>query len=81
MFQSYHILPELSILENVMLPGLLDGKSSSFCRKRAEALLPEEFLDVIREFEKAVKENKSIFGKLTLDDRAVRYLPIIEIVE
>ena len=40
-FQAYHILPELSILENVMLPGLLDGKSPSFCRKRAEALLDE----------------------------------------
>ena len=26
-------------------------------QKRAEALLPEEFLDVIREFEKAVKES------------------------
>ena len=26
-------------------------------QKRAEALLPEEFLDLIREFEKAVKES------------------------
>ena len=42
-------------------------------------------LDILRHkndgFEKAVKENRSIFGTLTLDDRAVRYLPIIEIVE
>jgi ABC-type lipoprotein export system ATPase subunit len=38
-FQSYHILPELNILENVMLPSLLDGKSPSFCRKRALDLL------------------------------------------
>jgi len=38
-FQSYHILPELNILENVMLPSLLDGKSPAFCRKRALDLL------------------------------------------
>ncbi|MBR4254860.1 MAG: ABC transporter ATP-binding protein [Lentisphaeria bacterium] len=38
-FQSYHILPELNILENVMLPSLLDGKSTGECRKRALDLL------------------------------------------
>ena len=38
-FQSYHILPELNILENVMLPSLLDGKSPGVCRKRALDLL------------------------------------------
>jgi len=38
-FQSYHILPELNILENVMLPSLLDGKSTGACRKRALDLL------------------------------------------
>lgn len=38
-FQSYHILPELNILENVMLPSLLDGKSPGECRKRAMDLL------------------------------------------
>ena len=38
-FQSYHILPELNILENVMLPSLLDGKSPGACRKRALDLL------------------------------------------
>ncbi len=38
-FQSYHILPELNILENVMLPGLLDGKSKRVCRDKAEKLL------------------------------------------
>lgn len=41
-FQAYHILPELNILENVMLPALLDGKSSQDARKRAE-----EILDVV----------------------------------
>ena len=38
-FQSYHILPELNILENVMLPSLLDGKPTGECRKRALDLL------------------------------------------
>ena len=31
--------PELTILENAMLPGMLDGRSASVCRKRAEELL------------------------------------------
>ncbi len=38
-FQSYHMLPELTILENAMLPGMLDGRSASACRKRAAELL------------------------------------------
>ena len=38
-FQSYHILPELNILENVMLPSLLDGRSPGQCRQRALDLL------------------------------------------
>lgn len=40
-FQSYHILPELTILENVMLPGLLDGSSSSTLLPRAKSLLEQ----------------------------------------
>lgn len=38
-FQAYHILPELNILENVMLPAMLDGKSRRQCRPRAVELL------------------------------------------
>lgn len=39
-FQAYHILPELNILENVMLPLLFTGKvSKKECRERAEELL------------------------------------------
>lgn len=39
-FQAYHILPELNILENVMLPLLFTGKvSRKECRTRAEELL------------------------------------------
>lgn len=38
-FQAYHILPELNILENVMLPALLDGKPAGECKKRALELL------------------------------------------
>ena len=38
-FQSYHLLPELTVLENAMLPGILEGKAVRVCRERAEALL------------------------------------------
>ena len=38
-YQSYHILPELNILENVMLPGRLDGMTLRAARSRATELL------------------------------------------
>ncbi len=38
-FQAYHMLPELTILENVMLPALLDGIPFRQTRNRAEHLL------------------------------------------
>lgn len=38
-FQAYHILPELNILENVMLPMLFAGKEPKECHTRAEELL------------------------------------------
>lgn len=38
-FQFYHLLPELSALENTMLPGLVLGKSRSALAKRAKELL------------------------------------------
>ncbi len=38
-FQSYHLLPELTVLENVMLPGGLGGFSGNKTRKRAQELL------------------------------------------
>ncbi|MBO5724686.1 MAG: ABC transporter ATP-binding protein [Lentisphaeria bacterium] len=38
-FQAYHMLPELSILENVMLPYMLDHHSSKEARVLAEMLL------------------------------------------
>ncbi|MDR0932669.1 MAG: ABC transporter ATP-binding protein [Victivallales bacterium] len=38
-FQSYHLLPELSVLENVMLPGGFAGLSRSAARSRAQELL------------------------------------------
>ncbi|MBO4492722.1 MAG: ABC transporter ATP-binding protein [Lentisphaeria bacterium] len=38
-FQSYHILPELNILENVMLPSRLDGMPFKAARARAAELL------------------------------------------
>lgn len=38
-FQSYHLLPELSILENAALPARLDGRSAKVARAKAEELL------------------------------------------
>ncbi len=38
-FQSYHIMPELNILENVMLPMMFAGEKKADCRSRAEELL------------------------------------------
>jgi len=38
-FQFYHLLPELSALENAMLPGLVRGKSRSALARRAKELL------------------------------------------
>jgi ABC-type lipoprotein export system ATPase subunit len=39
-FQFYHLLPELTVLENVSLPAMIRGKESlGAIRKKAEALL------------------------------------------
>jgi len=41
-FQSYHLLPEMDVLENVMLPGMADGRlriSNARMRSRALELL------------------------------------------
>ncbi len=41
-FQSYHLLPELDVLENVMLPAMAAdwrGRTQAACRRRAEELL------------------------------------------
>jgi len=38
-FQFYHLLPEFTALENVMMPGLARGKSRPACKARAEELL------------------------------------------
>jgi len=40
-FQSYHILPELNVLENVMLPALLDGVPRSAAKEKAAELLEQ----------------------------------------
>lgn len=50
-FQFHHLLPEFTALENVMMPGLIAGKSMKDCTPRAEELL--ERLNVI-----ARKEHK-----------------------
>jgi lipoprotein-releasing system ATP-binding protein len=40
-FQFHHLLPELTAVENVFLPGMIKGVSSKEIRKRAEFLLTE----------------------------------------
>ena len=38
-FQFYHLLPEFTALENVMMPGLAQGRTRNACRERAVELL------------------------------------------
>ncbi len=38
-FQFHHLLPEFTAIENVMMPGLIAGRSMSDCTPRAEELL------------------------------------------
>lgn len=38
-FQFYHLLPEFTALENVMMPGLSQGRSAKSCEARARELL------------------------------------------
>jgi lipoprotein-releasing system ATP-binding protein len=40
-FQFHHLLPEFSALENVMLPGLIQGKNRREMERRAKSLLEE----------------------------------------
>jgi putative ABC transport system ATP-binding protein/lipoprotein-releasing system ATP-binding protein len=38
-FQGYFLLPELTALENVLLPGLIGGERGGEMKRRAEAVL------------------------------------------
>jgi lipoprotein-releasing system ATP-binding protein len=40
-FQFHHLLPEFTALENVMMPGLIQGRPKKEMEKRARALLEE----------------------------------------
>src|SRR6185369_3004329 len=40
-FQFHHLLPEFSALENVIMPGLIQGRSRRDMEGRARALLEE----------------------------------------
>ena len=40
-FQSYNLIPRLTVLENVILPGLIVDKDESELEKRAKSLLKE----------------------------------------
>jgi lipoprotein-releasing system ATP-binding protein len=44
-FQFHHLLPEFTALENVMLPGLIQGKNRRDMERRARSLLEEVKLD------------------------------------
>ena len=44
-FQFFNLLPTLNVLENVLLPVLLDGKSGPEWNKKAEAVLSEVGLE------------------------------------
>jgi lipoprotein-releasing system ATP-binding protein len=44
-FQFHHLLPEFDALENVMMPGLIGGKSFAEMRDRARRLLTEVGLE------------------------------------
>jgi lipoprotein-releasing system ATP-binding protein len=44
-FQFHHLLPEFDALENVMMPGLIGGRSAAEMRGRAERLLGEVGLE------------------------------------
>ena len=44
-FQFHHLLPEFDACENVMMPGLLGGRSAFEMRPRAERLLTEVGLE------------------------------------
>lgn len=40
-FQNYNLIPRLTVLENVILPGLIMGKDLAKLEKKAQALLKE----------------------------------------
>ena len=40
-FQFHHLLPEFTAIENIMVPGLIQGRPRREMQKRAEALLEE----------------------------------------
>ena len=44
-FQFHHLLPEFNALENVMMPGLIGGRSFAEMRRRASHLLEEVGLE------------------------------------
>src|SRR5262249_17260444 len=43
-FQFYHLLPDLSVIENVMLPAMIHHGRSSFKKRKAEFLRRAEEL-------------------------------------
>jgi ABC-type lipoprotein export system ATPase subunit len=56
-FQFYHLLPELNVLENVMLPGVMEGWPEEKTIERAESLLQR-----LRLSEKALQRIYTLSG-------------------
>ncbi len=56
-FQFYHLMPELNVLENVMLPGVMEGWPEERIVKRAESLLQR-----LRLSEKALQRIYTLSG-------------------
>ncbi len=46
-FQFHHLLPDFTALENVMIPGMIAGKTRAQCETRAKELL--ELLGLVRQ--------------------------------
>ncbi len=59
-FQFHHLLPEFSAIENVMMPGLIQGQSQDEMRPRAERMLRD--VDLAHRLDHAV-------GKLSGGER------------
>jgi lipoprotein-releasing system ATP-binding protein len=47
-FQFHHLLPEFTAMENVMMPGLIAGRSMADCEPRAKQLLERLNISAVR---------------------------------
>jgi len=71
-FQFHHLLPEFNALENVMLPGMIQGRPRKELERRAQALLEEVRYD---EDGNPVTSNLADYGMISAAE-----LPSFEVV-